>query len=500
MLNQINTQKLSQKLLPKIIMQQNILSLPALALDNIIKRELELNPMLEEESEIEQEETEQLNDITESEKKDESEQAGEDDINFESEKESNPEDEYNWDEYFENEDQENKSYEQNNTVEYESVIAADDSKSLKDSLLLQLHLSGAARKQIFIGDEIIWSLNDEGYFTDSEEDILKDLNIKKLGTEFESDEFTVEELNETLSFIQKKLDPSGIAARNLKECLLIQVSRSNDDAEIRRLSEEVIRNQFDELRLKKYEKISKDLNIDLQKVKEIFEFIHKLNPKPGYADEVNRNDYIIPDLIIQKIDDDYDIALNERYSPSLRISKTYRDMYYRKKNKLDNETKEYLLNNFNKAKWFIDAINSRRETLVKIMRAIIKHQKYFFDNSDSGLKPLYEKDVAEDIMMDCSTVSRAVRGKYVQTESGIHELRSFFTTPLSTNEGEDVSNTEAKIILKALIDKEDKSKPLSDEDLSLEMHKLGFKIARRTVAKYREAINVPIAKLRREIQ
>lgn len=500
MLNQIGTQKLSQKLLPKIIMQQNILSLPALALDNIIKRELELNPVLEEESDIEQEELELLNENTESDKKEESEEINVDDINYESEKEKNPEDEYNWDEYFENEDQEGRSYEQNSGVEYESVIASEDDKSLKDSLLLQLHLSGINKKQIFIGEEIIWSLNDEGYFTESENDLLKDLNMKKIGTEFEKEEFSTEELNETLSYIQKKIDPSGIAARNLKECLLIQLSRSNDDSELIRLSEELIKNYFDELRLKKYEKISKDLNIDLQKVKEVFDFIQKLNPKPGYADEINRNDYIIPDLILQKVDDDYEIILNEKYSPSLRISKTYRDLYSKKKNELDSETKEYLLNNFNKAKWFIDAINSRRETLIKIMRAIIKHQKFFFDNNDTGLKPLYEKDVAEDIMMDSSTISRAVRGKYVQTDSGIHELRSFFTTPLSTNDGEDVSNTEAKVSLKDLIDKENKSKPLSDEELSVEMQKLGFKIARRTVAKYRESINIPIAKLRREIQ
>lgn len=500
MLNQIGTQKLSQKLLPKIIMQQNILSLPALALDNIIKRELELNPVLEEEIDTEQEETDQLIETPESAVKEETDQISEDDINYESEKENNPEDEYNWDEYFENEDQDSRSYDQANTKEYESITASEDSKSLKDNLMLQLHLSGVSRKQIFTGEEIIWSLNDEGYFTDSEEDILKDLEIKKQGTEFESAEFTADDLNEALSFIQKKLDPAGIAARNLKECLLIQLERSNADPEIIRLSEELITNYFEELRLKKYEKISRDLNVSLQKVKEVFDFIQKLNPKPGYADEINRNDYIIPDLIIQKIGEDYDIALNEKYTPSLRISKTYRDMYYKKRNQLDNETKEYLVNNFNKAKWFIDAINSRRETLIKIMRSIIKHQKYFFDNNDTGLKPLYEKDVAEDIMMDSSTVSRAVRGKYVQTESGIHELRSFFTTPLSTNDGEDVSNIEAKVSLKELIEKEDKSKPLSDEELSIEMQKLGFKIARRTVAKYRESINIPIAKLRREIQ
>ncbi|MBK8554176.1 MAG: RNA polymerase factor sigma-54 [Ignavibacteria bacterium] len=421
-------------------------------------------------------------------------------MNYESEKEKNSEDEYNWDEYFENEDNETKLYDEYKRPEYESMVISEDNKSLKDSLLLQLHLSGINEKLIFTGEEIIWSLNDEGYFTDDEDDLLKDLNIKKAGTAFKDEDFSFADLNESLSYIQRKLDPPGIAARNLKECLLIQIERSDKDAEIKKLSEEVLKNHFEELRLKKYEKISKDLNIDLPKVKEIFDFIHKLNPKPGYADEIASNEYIIPDLTLKKAGDRYEIILNDRYTPSLRISKTYRDLYSNKKNNLDRDTKDYIISNFNKAKWFIDAINSRRETLMKIMEAIIEKQKYFFDNSDSGLKPMYEKDIAEDIRMDSSTVSRAVRGKYVQTDSGIHELRSFFTTPLATNEGEDVSNKEAKIKLKELIDAEDKSKPLSDEELSAEMNKLGYKIARRTVAKYREAINLPIAKLRREIQ
>ena len=425
----------------------------------------------------------------------------EDDINYESEKEINTDDEYNWDEYFDAEDNESKIYNENRKEEYETVIASEDNKSLKDSLLLQIHLSGISEKLAFIGEEIIWSLNDEGYFTEEEEDILKDLNMKKMGTKFEQDEFSHEELIESLNYIQRKFEPAGIAARNLSECLLLQIERSDKDNRLKELSKKVLKDHFEELRLKKYEKISKELDIEMPVVKEIFDFIHKLNPKPGHAEEIHSNEYIIPDLIVKKIDDRFEIFLNEKFSPSLRLSKTYRDLYRNKRKDLDKDTKEYILNNFNKAKWFIDAINSRRDTLLKIMEAIIKRQKYYFENNDSGLKPMYEKDVAEDIRMDSSTISRAVRGKYVQTDSGIHELRSFFTTPLATtnNGGEDVSNTEAKVKLKELIENEDKSKPLSDEELALEMNNIGIKIARRTVAKYREAINLPIAKLRREI-
>jgi RNA polymerase sigma-54 factor len=170
-----------------------------------------------------------------------------------------------------------------------------------------------------------------------------------------------------------------------------------------------------------------------------------------------------------------------------------------RKKTLDKSTKEYITNNFNRARWFIDAINSRRETMLKIMEAIIERQNYFFENNGERLSPLYEKDVAENIKMDTSTVSRAVRGKFVQTDFGIYELRSFFTSPLATNDGEDVSNVEAKVRLKEFIDNENKMKPLTDEELTNEMNKKGFKIARRTIAKYREAINIPVAKLRREI-
>lgn len=499
MLSQSLSQKQTQKTLPKIIMQQNILAIPLLSLDNIIKRELELNPMLEEGSEYEQEETGLSDDAASSDINEEKTKIDEDDVNYESEKEKNSDEEYNWDEYFDNEDFEKSIPGDKREDSYEPVISSEYSSSLKDSLTLQLHLSGLSEKKIFIGEEIIWSLSDEGFFTDEDEDILTDLNKKKAGTVFENDEFTKEELDHVLKFIQDKLDPPGIAARNLKDCLIIQIARSEIDNKLKNNTIDIIKNHFEDLRLKRYESISKDMNIDLQHVKEIFEFIQKLNPRPGNDIQISAKDYIIPDLIIKKNEDEFEISLNDGNSPSLRINRAYKKLYKDKTNKLDKETKEFIVNNFNKAKWFIDAINSRKDTLLKIMSAIVEHQKYYFENNDTGLKPLFEKDIAEDIHMDPSTVSRAVRGKYVQTPSGIHELRSFFTTALSNSEGEDVSNSEVKITLKELIDNEDKTKPLSDEDLSHQLNIKGLKIARRTVAKYRESINIPPSKLRREI-
>lgn len=494
MLKQIIGQKLSQKILPKIILSQNILAIPTLALDNIIKKELEMNPMLEEGSDNEPDAGDEIVNH-----EDNAQIADEEAMDSKAEEKENKQDEVDWDEYFENDTPESNYYEKNNSMEFDNGFIKEKQTSLKDNLTLQLHLAPLNELQIFIGEEIIWSLNDEGFFNDDAEDILSDLNVKKEGTKFEGHNFTMSELEESLRYVQEHLEPKGIAARNLKECLAIQIRSLSVEEALKNSALKLIENNLEDLKQKRFEKISKDLGVELSTVKEIIELIQKLNPRPGASEELNEENYIVPDIIVKKIDDDYEVFLNERYVPTLRINKIYREMYSDKKKKLDKDTKEYIVNNFNRAKWFIDAINSRRETLIKIMEAIVERQRSYFDNNETGLKPVYEKEVAEDIKMDTSTVSRAVRGKYVQTDFGIFELRSFFTTPLSSHDGEDISNTEAKRILKGLIDREDKSKPLTDEELSREMKSAGLQIARRTVAKYREAINIPVAKLRREI-
>lgn len=506
MLNQVLNLKQTQKHLPSIILNQKILTIPALALDNIIKREIELNPMLEEITDSDSYDSDSIDpvkdlssDIKTDTKSNSAEESYEETKSDEEQSiENNIKEEYDWDEYFENESESYKTYDSEGTNRYENSFA-DEDNSMNSGLLLQLHLSDISKKLIFTAEELIWSLTPDGYFTENYKDVIADLNVKKIETEFENETFTADNIDEALKYIQYKLDPPGLGAKNLKECLLIQTDRSGKPNYIKDLAKKVIEDLFEDLRLKRYENISKALKIDLSLVNEIFEFIHKLNPKPGYIDNSGNQNYIIPDLIVKKIDDKYEIFLNEKFTPSLRINKTYQNMYTNKKSELDKNTKEYLVSNFNKAKWFIDAINSRRETMLKVMNAIIKNQKEFFDNNGEGLKPLYEKTIAEEIRMDSSTISRTVRGKYVQTDFGIFELRSFFTTPLHTTGVDEVSNVEVKLELKKIIENEDKKKPLTDEELSEEMKKAGFKIARRTVAKYREAINFPVAKLRREI-
>jgi len=509
----MQTQKQAQRLLPKIVLNQNLLAIPAIALDNLVKRELEQNPLLEEGPDTESEPTD---DALTNEEKDQPDEdlirvnpsptviseeipSQEYDENSASQEITDKKEEYDWDEYFENEAEEYKSYDAGEVIQFDYGNISDPGNKLHESLILQIHLSDLPRKIVFVAEEIISSFNDNGFFTDDAENIMLDLEEKKKGTEFESEEFTMDDFNSALNFIQYELDPPGIGARDLKECLMIQIERGNFESSLKRLASEAISNHFQDIKNKRFERLEKELNATPEEMKCVFDLLHELNPKPGNEDDSLPENYIVPDLIVKSRDGEYDISLNEKFTPSLRVNKAYKDMYVNNKKELDKDTKAYLVNNFNKAKWFIEAINSRRDTMIKIMHAIIARQKDFFAKSGEDLKPLLEKEIAEDIKMDTSTVSRAVKNKYVQTDFGIYDLRSFFSTTMQTTGGEDISNTEIKIKLKELIDNENKEHPLTDLELSAELKKIGLIVARRTVAKYREAMDYQIAKLRREI-
>jgi len=383
------------------------------------------------------------------------------------------------------------------TVNYENIWKSKS--SLTDSLMSQLHLSGLSEKCVFIGEIIIGNLDDEGYLRETNEEVLTDIEKQKINTEFEDENFELSDIRSVISEIQT-FDPTGIASRNLKECLLKQIDQLNNNEDIKSLAKKVITEYFEEFRLKNYEKLMKELNVDIEVVNRIFELISKLNPKPGYIGDSADSHYIYPDLIVRKENNEYKIEINDRNVPVLRLSKAYRDLTDNIGRKFDKSAKEFVKNNFERAKWFIDAIKSRRQTMLKVMNSILKRQREFFDNMGENLKPMYEKDVAEDISMDISTVSRTVRGKYVQTEFGIYELKYFFSNYLKTDEGDDVSTKEIKTKLKEIIENENQYKPYNDDDLTRELNKLGFKIARRTVAKYREAMKIPKARLRRKLK
>ncbi len=505
-----------QKLFPKVILNQSVLAIPTLALETMIKQELEDNVLLEEGEtddieEIEEQEGNEMESVSETNEVSTKEAASSADEHINEPVTSEPveeskldkNEEFDWNDYFDAEQYDYDSTSSTNSSQGESYefdnSTIKSSSFLTESLLLQLHLFASTDKQRYIGEEILGSLNSEGYLTCNTEDILADINERKSETQFAEDQFTILEINAVLKNLQNNLEPAGIGARNLQECLALQLDRMPIDPSLQRLCNIVINKYFEELRLKSYEKISKELKINMEKVNKIFEIIQKLNPKPGLAESGEIESYIYPDLIVTQVEDEFEIYLNEKSVPSIRINRAYRNMYMDKGSGIDKTTKDFLTSNFNRAKWFIDAINSRRDTLCKVMRSILNRQYIFFQNKGHGLSPMIEKEVAEDIRMDVSTVSRATKGKYVQTDFGIYPLRYFFSNSISSEDGTDVSSRSVKEKLKEIIENENHEFPFTDEDLTEEMNKAGFKIARRTVTKYREGMNIAKARLRRKL-
>ena len=474
MLKQTQSQKLSQKVLPQIIQRQSLLAVPAIAIEQMIKKELEENPLLDEAESTEDE-------VAEDEKAD---KKGDEDLDFG--------DHYNeeYDGYKTHEYRKSKEH-----INYENMWR--DTVTLQDNLTSQLHVTNLTDKQIFIGEFIIGNLDEDGYLRMGLDSIREELDEQSKGTSFENEKFTDKEILDVLHVIQR-FEPMGLACRDLQECLLVQADELDIEDDMKENVCALIKDHFEDLRLKKYEKIMKELAIDKETLNKVFETVHKLNPKPGYTDDQLEQNYIYPDLIVTKVNDEYKVFLNDKI-PSLKVNHAYREMMNTDKNGMTDEAKEYIKNNFERAKWYIDAINSRRETMIKVMNSILIRQFDFFENMGEGLKPMYEKDVADDIHMDISTVSRTVRGKYVQTDFGIYELKYFFSNFMTNEEGDDISTKEIKKKLKEIIESENGSKPYTDDQLTTEMEKVGFKIARRTVAKYRESMGIPKARLRRKI-
>ncbi len=483
MLKQTQAHKQIQKLLPQIIQKQSLLTINTLALEQIVKQEIINNPLLEE--------------IDESAEQNEKNDDSDNDLEFDEKKVTSEDEEFDTDSYVDSDMEGFKTYDYNekeNKFNYDNLWTSR--VSMKDNLLTQLHLSDITEKDILIGEEIISALDDEGYFRDDPADIAQDLEINKVGTKHENEKFTVDDVIRVLKLIQT-FEPVGIASRNLQECLLIQLEESATDFKIKNICKEIINNKFEEFRLKNYEKLMKELNISAEVLNRAFDIIHKLNPKPGALLDISESVYIIPDIILKKEENEYRIEINDRGIPTLKISNAYKNILDSQISNKDE--KEFVKNNYDRAKWFIDSILSRRETMIKVMSSILKRQYDFFESNGKHLKPMLEKDVAEDIGMDISTVSRTVRGKYVQTDFGIYELKFFFSYHIRSSNGDDISNKLVKEKIQEIVDNESKDLPLTDDEISKELNKFGLKIARRTVTKYRESLNIPKARLRRKL-
>lgn len=492
-LSQRLQQKLLQKLSPQQIQLMKLLQVPTANLETRIKEELEENPALELDEDKHEDETAEIKDEFTESNEDEYEEA------------DGSEDEYdNIDisEYVQEGDDEVGDYklrDDNYPEEDEGrQLPFKTETSFYELLINQLGLLKLEEKEQTIAEQIVGSIDEDGYLRRETSAIVDDLA-------FRQNIIATEEEVETIIKSIQQFDPPGVAARNLQECLLIQLQRQKTEGKNVDIAIKAIRKYFDEFTKKHYEKIQRGLNIDDGQLKEVMQQIIRLNPKPGgNVGEINKAEtYVVPDFFIVNNGGKLDLSLNSRNAPELRISEGYRDMlkeYDRgaKKDKRQKEAVLFIKQKIDSAKWFIDAIKQRQHTLLSTMNAIMEHQYQFFLTGDeTELKPMILKDIAEKTNLDISTVSRVANSKFVQTEYGTYRLKFFFSESLSTESGEEVSTREVKKILSDLVAGEEKKHPLSDERLTELLQEKGYNIARRTVAKYREQLNIPVARLRK---
>ncbi|MET0465757.1 MAG: RNA polymerase factor sigma-54 [Chitinophagaceae bacterium] len=493
-LSQTLQQKLLQKLSPQQIQLMKLLQVPTANLEERIKEELEENPALELDDEKHDDNADEL--------KDEFTDTGD----TEYEEKSGSEDEYdNIDvsEYVHDGDDDVADYklrDDNYPDEEQKQIPFKTEASFYETLLNQLGLLKLSDKEQRIAEQIVGSIDEDGYLRRETSAIVDDLAFRQ------NVSATDEEVEAIIQRIQR-FDPPGVAARDLQECLLLQLQRQKDEGRDVDTAIMAIRRYFDEFTKKHYEKIQRGLNIDEEQLKEVMQQIIRLNPKPGgNVGGINKAEsYVVPDFFIMNNAGKLELTLNSRNAPELRISEGYRDMmkeYDRgaKKDKRQKEAVLFIKQKIDAAKWFIDAIKQRQHTLLSTMTAIMNHQHDFFLTGDeTTLRPMILKDIAEKTGLDISTVSRVANSKFVQTEFGTYRLKFFFSESLSTDSGEEVSTREVKKILSDLIEGENKKRPLSDERLTELLQEKGYNIARRTVAKYREQLNIPVARLRKEL-
>jgi RNA polymerase sigma-54 factor len=501
MLKQGLHQKLLQKLSPQQIQLMKLLQVPTAALEERIKEELEANPALEEGSpdDIAEEEGPSNEETPE----DGSEETAErDDYAEERESDSiNKEEDVDIADYVDDDDVPYYKLNANNTSpdDERPETPVTVSVSYQDNLIAQLGMLPLDNHHYVLAQHLIGSLDDDGYLRRDLESIADDLAFSQ------NIETSAEELEATLKVLQT-LDPSGIAARDLRECLMIQLERKGHDTPPNDTGYVILRDYMEEFSRKHYDKIQKAMELTDEELKSAVEEILTLNPRPGGGslEDTRTSQQIIPDFIISVSEGQLELSLNSKNDPDLRVSKSFQEMldtYSRdRKNKASKEAVTFIRQKIDAAKWFIDAIRQRQHTLLITMSAIIEFQKeYFLQGDERLLKPMILKDIADIVGLDISTVSRVANSKYAETPYGTFLLKYYFSEGLTTDTGEEASSREVKKILSDAIGSEDKKHPLPDERLAEILKKMGYNIARRTVAKYREQLNIPVARLRKEL-
>lgn len=502
MLKQSLQQKLLQKLSPQQIQLMKLLQIPTAALEQRIKEELEVNPALEEESENESEvNAEDENEEKERESEEGSENESEEEFGDKEREEEREESDFDISDYIQDDEPYYKLNANNTSPDEERTeLPLSAGTTFQELLLDQLELIPLNENEKQIGRQLIGSLDDDGYLRRDLKALVDDLAFSM---NLETNE---EEVLEVLKLIQT-FDPAGIGARDLRECLLLQLERKGHDDIAVGHALLILKDYMEEFSRKHYEKIEKALNLSDEEMKKAFNEILHLNPRPGgsVADSSRPAQAIIPDFILTIVDGEPELLLNSRNAPELRISRQYVEMletYSKdaKSNKASRDAMMFVKQKLDAAKWFIDAIRQRQVTLIRTMDAIMNYQKeYFITGDEKKLKPMILKDIADIVGLDISTVSRVANSKYVQTSFGNFLLKSFFSEALSTESGEEVSSREVKKILSDAINGEDKHKPLPDEKLMKILNEKGYNIARRTIAKYREQLGIPVARLRKEL-
>ncbi len=448
MANLRQTQQLKQTLSPQQVLQANLLQLNTVTLEQKILDELESNPLLEQ--------LESSEDVTL-----EKEEPNEVELDFD-----------------EDPDEYEPANIYNNGRE-EREIPIPDQTDFVESLVRQLDMYNLAEWERSLAEEILWNLDENGFLN---------VDLLLIGDRFNRDE------KEVLSVLKKvqELDPPGIAAQNLRDCLLIQLREKKEG-----LAYRVVENHFEDFANHRYEMLQRKLEVEKEDLAEAIEEISHLNPRPGEESLSSKVSTVIPDLLAVKREGIWTVIVNDTRIPELSISNQYVDLLGQPN--LSPQDQKFFKEKFDSATWFIHAIEQRRQTLRKVMEAIINHQPEFFSGNIRSLRPMILQDIAEDIDMDISTVSRSTRGKYVDTPYGIFELKSFFTEGFTLKSGEEISTEKIKDSLKEMVDAEDKEHPLTDTELAEKLKLKGYPVARRTVAKYREQLHLPVARLRRQL-
>ena len=450
-------QNLKQKLSPQQIQFMKLLQVSNSNIESEIKKELEENPALEE---VENNDKETLDDLNQ--------------LDYKSSQKTSKD-----------------------SYDYSKESNISSKESFRENLLNQLNYIELNSNEKIIANQIIGSLENDGYLRRDLESVIDDIAFT------ENIEFKLEEIKKVLLKIQK-LEPAGIASRNLEECLTIQVNSIEDPSEVQIIAKEILINSFDDFKRKQFNKIYEKFQSPKEKINEAFNYIKTLNPIPsGGMEDSTTTEFLMPDFIIKKSDNEFVVEFTSD-TKQINVNKSYISMFDQlsKKKDKDDESKEsydFIKNKIQSAKWFIEALNQRYNTLNKTMNAIIEYQRKFFeDGEENDLKPMILKDIAEIIKMDISTVSRIVSSKVVQTDFGVFPLKYFFSESTIKKGKEYVSSKVVKNFLKDIINNENKKSPLSDELLEKKLKEEGFEVARRTVAKYREQLNIPVARLRKE--